>query len=366
MALTPSDLTEAATAFAAPGTLTVIEPFPSGHIHDSYIATFRHDRGASRYLLQNLNTAVFPDPATVMENIARVTTHLARVLAGEPDAERRALALIPTRDGPTWRTDAGGRVWRMYRFIEGALTRATARNAADAASAGAAFGRFQRQVADLPGPRLRETIPAFHHTPTRFMALEAAVSVDRAGRAAGVPDELATIRRERHLAGELLDACSRGELPERIAHNDAKLDNVLIHAETGDALCVVDLDTVMPGLGLYDFGDLVRSIGSAAAEDERDLSRVRLEPHLIEAVARGYLREMREMLTLAERALLVTSARVIVFEQAVRFLTDHLDGDRYYRVNRPNHNLDRARTQLKLLEELDRAATGLERSVGRL
>jgi hypothetical protein len=366
VALSPAELADAASAFAAPGTLTGVEPFPSGHIHDSYIATFRHSRGASRYLLQNLNTSVFPNPAVVMENIERVTTHIAGKVSGEPDVERRALALIATRDGAMWRQDPGGRVWRMYRFIEGALTRSTARNAADAAAAGAAFGRFQRQVADLPAPRLQETIPGFHHTPTRVLALDAAVAADRAGRAAGVQDELVTIRRERHLAGALLDACSRGELPERIAHNDAKLDNVLIDAETGDALCVVDLDTVMPGLGLYDFGDLVRSIGSTAAEDERDLSRVRLEPQLIEAVARGYLREMRDLLTFAERALLVTSARVIVFEQAVRFLTDHLDGDRYYRVSRPDHNLDRARTQLKLLEQLDRAATGLERSVGRL
>ncbi|HEY6808311.1 MAG TPA: aminoglycoside phosphotransferase family protein, partial [Gemmatimonadales bacterium] len=353
-------------AFAAPGALTGVEPFPSGHIHDSYIATFRHDRGASRYLLQNLNTSVFPDPAAVMENVERVTGHLARALAGDPAADRRALALVRTRDGATWHRDAAARVWRMYRFIEGAVSRATARNAADAAAAGAAFGRFQRQLADLPGPRLRETIPDFHHTPSRFVALEAAVAADRVGRAGGVADELAALRRERHLAAALLDPCSRGELPERIAHNDAKLDNILFDTETGEALCVVDLDTVMPGLGLYDFGDLVRSMGTSAAEDERDLSRVRLEPTLIESLARGYLRETRELLTFAERALLVTSARVIVFEQAVRFLTDHLDGDRYYRVSRPGHNLDRARTQLALLAELDRAAAGLERSLGRL
>jgi len=320
-----------AARFATGAAVATVEPFsgPAGHINASYIVSGRAPRDRPiRFFLQRLNAHVFPSLAELMENVKRVTQHV-----GGP------LRLVPTRGGDACLQDEHGDVWRLYDFIEGAVTRPIA-TAADAEHAARAFGAFQRALGDLPGPRLHETIPHFHDTPRRLESFECAVQRDAAGRAAGARAEVAEIRAHRDLAAVLVQAAAAGAVPERVVHNDAKLANV------------VDLDTVMPGLALYDFGDLVRSMATRAAEDERDTSRVRLEPELFESIARGYVAAMRELLTPPERDLLVPAAQVIVFEQAVRFLIDHLEGDRYYRIARPGHNLDRCRTQLALLAAL--------------
>jgi Ser/Thr protein kinase RdoA (MazF antagonist) len=329
-----------------------VKPFsgPAGHINASYVV--QTPRG--RFFLQRLNTDVFRDHQRLMENVARVTKHLAG-----------PLRLVSARDGPSYVADDEGGVWRMYTYIENGAPVVGAPSGPVVGRAAGAFGAFQRALADLPGPRLHETIPHFHDTPRRLDAFERAVESDPA-RAAGVRSEIDRILGYRHLAPLLVDAEGRGTVPERIVHNDAKLANVLFDRASGDALCVVDLDTVMPGLALYDFGDLVRSMATRAAEDERDLGRVRLEPELFESIARGYVTGAREFLTQAERELLVPGAQVIVFEQAIRFLIDHLEGDRYYRIARPGHNLDRCRTQLTLLDALCEQETALTRTLARV
>lgn len=342
-----------AARFATGATVATVEPFsgPAGHINASYVV--QTPRG--RFFLQRLNTDVFRDHQRLMENVARVTEHLAG-----------PLRLVPAQGGASHVADDEGGVWRMYTFIENGVPVVRAPRAREVERAAGAFGAFQRALADLPGPRLHETIPHFHDTPRRLEAFERAVESDPAARAASARAEINQLRGCRHLAPLLVDAAARGAVPERIVHNDAKLANVLFDRASGEALCVVDLDTVMPGLALYDFGDLVRSMATRAAEDERDLGHVRLEPELFESIARGYVMEAREFLTKAERELLVPGAQVIVFEQAIRFFVDHLEGDRYYRVARPGHNLDRCRTQLTLLETLCEQETALTRTVARV
>lgn len=364
MALAADPALDAARAFATSGTLAALEPFPGGHIHTGFLVTFRHGGGTTRFLLQQLNTRVFPYPEQVMENIERVTAHLANALAKARirDLDRRNLTLVHTRGGATWHQDADGRVWRLYHFIEGAVARRAPRDIEDAAAAARAFGGFQRFLADFPDPPLHATIPDFHFTPGRLQALEEAVDTDALGRCDDARSEIETVFATHGLAHALSDA----HLPTRVTHNDAKMSNLLFDAETGAGLCVVDLDTVMPGFAVYDFGDLVRSMATRAAEDERDLSRVRLEPGLVKAIAWGYLQEAGAFLSSVERALLITAARVIVLEQAARFLADHLAGDLYYRITRPGQNLDRARTQIRLLEELNAGAASLEREVAKL
>jgi hypothetical protein len=337
--------------FAVAGALLGVEPQRGGHIHDSYLLSYEESGGTKRYLLQRINNVVFPEPDKVMENIGRVTEHIRGALSrnGVADIDRRTLALIPTVSGESWWHDEDGD-WRMYRFIEGVETFETAQDADQAYQAGAAFGCFQRLLADFPPPRLHDTIPDFHDTPRRYEALEQAIRTDRCGRVAGVHDEITLARSHRSWAGMLMEGRHRGELPERVVHNDAKISNVLFEAAGGKALCVVDLDLVMPGVAPFDFGDMVRSMTSSGAEDEADLSKVDFQWPLFEGLARGYMDEARAFLTEAERIHLVLAGKLITLEQGVRFLTDFLDDDRYYRTERPEHNLDRCRTQFRLVE----------------
>ena len=365
-AVTPtSEARAVADEFALPGPVAAVEPFRGGHINDSWLVTT--GGGPARFLLQRINGHVFPRPDLVMENVARVTAHLADALAREavPNVERRTLTLVPTRAGGAAHVDAAGAYWRVLRFIEGTVAHDRATNAAEAYEAGRAFGHFQQLLADYRGPRLHETIPDFHYTPRRVEALERAVAADFGGRAAGARVEIETALQNRPLASALLDRHARGELPERVVHNDAKMPNVLLDAATGEGLCVVDLDTVMPGLALYDFGDMARTMASDAAEDATELDAVTVRVDRFAALARGYLDGSGRRGADGERALLVTAARVITYEQAVRFLTDHLDGDRYYKTTHPEHNLERSRAQLALLDAFTRAEPALTRAVAR-
>jgi len=298
------------------------------------------------------------DPAALMENVARVTSHLAAKLKGEPDRARRVLTPISARDGHAWHMDAEGSYWRAYRFIEGARSYDALESAEQANEAAKAFGRFQQLLADLPAPRLHETIPDFHNTPRRFTAFEHAVAADAANRAVNARAEIDFAFAHRPIAGVLLNA----NLPVRVTHNDTKINNVLLDDATGEGLCVIDLDTVMPGLALYDFGDMVRTATSPAAEDERNLSKVTMQFPMFEAVLRGYLSAAGSFLAAAEKQHLVAAGKVITFEQGIRFLTDYLGGDIYYKVHRDGQNLDRCRAQFKLvasIEEQEEAMHGL-------
>lgn len=354
-----------AGCFAVTGELCAVEPFAGGHIHDSYRLTYRQGHSSARYLVQRINNRIFRDPAGLMENIRRVTTHVARRLSARGEAEigRRVLALVLARDGVPFHRDDSGAFWRLYEFIENTCVLEFVQTPAQAEQAGRAFGEFQRLLEDLPAPRLRETIPDFHNTPLRYAALDRAIAADVCRRVALAATEIEFVGRRRALASALLDLHRAGDIPERVVHNDAKIANVLLDAETGAALCVVDLDTVMPGLSLYDFGDMVRTMTNPSAEDESDLSRVEVQVPLFEALARGYLSAAGGFLNAAERAQLVTAGKLIMLEQGVRFLADFLSGDTYYKTQRPGQNLDRCRTQLKLLASLERYEDALTRLV---
>jgi hypothetical protein len=351
-----------AEAFEIPGRWRGSERYGSGHINHTFLAVFEQDGRPTRWIQQRINRGVFRAPERLMENVARVTEHQRHVLLreGADEPERRALSLVPARTGGFFHVDGMGEIWRTYRFIEGASSQDVIRSATDARVAAAAFGRFQRQLADLPGPRLHETIPRFHHARSRFEALLAAASEDAAGRLRGCRAELDFIRARELLVDRLLALQAQGVLPERITHNDTKLNNVLFDDRTGEALCVIDLDTVMPGLALYDFGDLVRTATSPTAEDERDLSRVGLRPEMFAALVQGYLEGAGGFLTPAERAELAFSGLLLTLVVGMRFLTDHLSGDTYFRVHREGQNLDRCRTQLRLLASMEQERQRME------
>jgi Ser/Thr protein kinase RdoA (MazF antagonist) len=361
------NLAEIARHFDLPGTLRGAAPYGSGHINETFLAEYEEGGRTVRYLHQRLNRRVFPDPASVMENIRRVLEHLRLKLAaaGLAHRERRVLELIPARDGQGFWRDEEGEVWRTYRFLEGTRCVDAAETPSQVREAARAFGGFQRMLLDLPGPRLHETIPHFHDTPRRLEALGRAVEADGAGRAVPAKSEIEFALSREKLAGALTRLREKGELAERVIHNDTKLNNVLLDEATGEALCVIDLDTVMPGLGPWDFGDLVRSAANRAAEDERDLSRVRADSRFFAAIAQGWVDSLGSVLPPAERGALVTGAKVITLECGIRFLTDHLEGDSYFKVRRPGQNLDRARVHFSLLRSLELQEEELERIVER-
>lgn len=343
------DPAAAARAFDIRGKFAGATPYGSGHINDSYCAIFEQRGASTRYLLQRINHHIFKNPVALMENIERVTAHLAARVADHPDRNRRALTLIPTRAGGVLHVDADGNYWRAYQFIGNATTYNSVQSPEQAFQAAKAFGEFQRMLADLPAPRLHDTIPDFHHTPKRFAALEEAIAADVAGRATRASQEIDFAQARKSLTARLVEA----GLPERVTHNDTKINNVLLDDATGEGTCVIDLDTVMPGLAAYDFGDMVRTATSPAPEDERDLNRVNMEFPLFEALARGYLSSAGGFLTSAEKESLAIAGKLITFEIGIRFLTDYLSGDTYFKVHREGHNLDRCRAQFKLLQSIE-------------
>ncbi|HKN20333.1 MAG TPA: aminoglycoside phosphotransferase family protein [Terracidiphilus sp.] len=349
----PRHLRTAAAQFQFRGQAVDFLPYGNGHINDTFLVTCNGASAPARYILQHINAHVFHSPAVVMQNIERVTVHLAAQVAHEPDRARRALTLVPARDGSNWYVDPDGETWRAYPFIENARSYETATSAEQAFQAAEAFGRFQQQLASLPSPRLHETIPDFHHTPKRFAALERAIAADVKGRAKLAQPEIDFALAHESITGVLIEASLQSDLPERITHNDTKFNNVLLDDATGVSLCVVDLDTVMPGLVLYDFGDMVRTTTSPAAEDEQDLSKVTMQFPLFEALVRGYLSAAGGFLTETEKKFLAFSGKLITFEIGIRFLADYLAGDTYFRIHRESHNLDRCRTQFKLVESIE-------------
>ena len=351
------DVRLVASRFQIHGAFQEAAPYGSGHINDTYCAVFDQAGTLVRYILQRINHNVFKNPVALMENVQRVTEHLAG--KGDRDSSRRVLTLVPTRTGDCCHRDEQGNYWRTYLFIEKARTYDAAESAQQAFQAAQAFGRFQKLLADLPAPRLHDTIPDFHHTPKRFAALEKAIAEDVVNRGKLAKPEIEFALRRKEICSVLLDA----KLPERVTHNDTKFNNVMLDDSTGEGICVIDLDTVMPGLALYDFGDMVRTTTSPTKEDERDLSRVQMQFPMFEALARGYLSAAGEFLTPAEKRLLPFAGKLITFEIGIRFLTDFLAGDTYFKVHREGHNLDRWRTQLKLVESIERREEAMNKLV---
>ena len=356
------DVRAIAREFEIHGEFVSAEPYGSGHINDTYCVVFDQAGARGRYIFQRINHLVFKNPVALMENIARVTRHLGGKFTGTPDAGRRALTLLPARDGKPFQHDAAGNCWRVYVFIEQARSYDAVESPAQAFQAAKAVGLFQKLLADLPAPRLHDTIPDFHHTPKRFLALEKALAADATNRAALAKPEIEFALRHQAMTGVLLDAC----LPERVTHNDTKFNNVLLDDATGEGICVIDLDTVMPGLALYDFGDMVRTATSPAQEDERDLAKVTMQFPMFEALVRGYLAAAAEFITPAEKQHLAFAGRLITFEIGLRFLTDFLAGDTYFKVHRNGHNLDRCRTQFKLVESIEQQEAKMKRLVAGL
>ena len=325
-----------------------------GHINDTYIVTCRQGGTPIRYILQRINHQVFLYPELVMQNVKMTTDHLRKKIGSEDkrDLTRRTMTLVPTRGGAPYYRDRDGNYWRTYVFIERVTSTHVAAEPSQAGQVGRAFGLFQKRLADLPPEKVQETIPEFHNGLLRFEALKKAAAEDSAGRVAGAQAEIDFCRKHRGIVSLLLDAQARGELPLRITHNDTKIDNVLFDSDSGEVVCIVDLDTVMPGLAHYDFGDMMRTLTSPAAEDERDLVKVTMRMEYFEELAKGYLAEASEFLNQAERDHLAISGKVITLILGIRFLTDHLNGDSYFRVHREGQNLDRARVQFKLVESM--------------
>ncbi len=362
----PPDLSGLRTVFQLPGDYVSALPHGSGHINDTYAVTYRANGQKARYIQQRVNHRIFPNVPQLMDNIFRVTRHLSAKLGdGSGPGQMRTLTLIPCADGKPYHQDAEGNYWRTYNFVDQALTYDRVENPNQAYEAAKAFGEFQKLLADLPEPRLFETIPNFHNTPKRFEAFEKALREDSAGRAASVQKEIEFFLSRGPIASVLLDENARGTIPERVTHNDTKLNNVMLDMTTGKGICVIDLDTVMPGLALYDFGDLVRTSTSPALEDELDLSKVTMQMPMFEGLVNGYLASAGGFLTQGEKHFLAFSGKLITYEIGLRFLTDYLQGDIYFKTKRLHHNLDRARTQMALVASIESQEDAMNRVVER-
>lgn len=346
-------LRQAAAAFAFDRPAGEAERFGAGHINDTF-AVWAADR-SKRWILQRINTDTFTDPAGLMENVTGVTAYLRRQIierGGDPD--RETLNVIPTLDGKAYYTDTEGGAWRAYIFVEGTVCLQKVENERDFYTAAETFGNFQNQLAGYPAATLHETIARFHDTPNRYANFEKALAADVMGRAKDVGPEIAFIRAREADCRVLVDQLAAGVLPLRVTHNDTKLNNVLIDQETGKGICVIDLDTVMPGLSAYDFGDSIRFGANDCAEDEPDQSKVHFSLHLYKVFAEGYLAAAGSAMTEAERRSLPWGAKLMTLECGIRFLTDYLEGDHYFKISRPDQNLDRARTQFTLVQGMER------------
>eukprot|EP00112_Aurelia_sp_Birch-Aquarium-sp1_P004129 Seg14693.1 transcript_id=Seg14693.1/GoldUCD/mRNA.D3Y31 product="N-acetylhexosamine 1-kinase" protein_id=Seg14693.1/GoldUCD/D3Y31 len=366
---TQAAIEEVSNEFAIAGEFIEGVEINSGLINTTYMATYERPNGKRyRYVLQRINEHVFKDPIAVMQNVEAVTRHINwKVLRVKKDLGGQTLNLYPARGGRFYANGPQGGVWRCYNFIENCHTYDVVENTRQAYQAAKAFGSFQDLVSDLPVEDITDTIPDFHNTPKRYQALMDAIDTDSEGRLKDVASEVAFVKEREQLCSHLVDLAGKGELPIRVTHNDTKLNNVMIDAESDEAVCVIDLDTVMPGLSLYDFGDLVRTATSPAEEDEKDLTKVQMRMPMFEALAEGYI-DGCDCLTDLEIQNLVFGGKLMTLEVGIRFLTDYLQGDTYFKTKYPEHNLDRCRTQLKLvvcIEEQEEAMNNFVRRVAK-
>ena len=346
------------------------QPYGSGHINDTYCAWYDQAGMRIRYIHQRINHKIFKDPVALMENIERVTAHsLARLMdLDHPEARRRTLTVVPGMDGKPYVMDRDGNYWRTYPFIERARGYDEIRSNLQAEQAAKAFGEFQKLAADLGGVRLHETIPDFHHTPKRLEALQQAIEADIAGRARSCKAEIEFALARAADCRRVTDLLSAGVIPERVTHNDTKLNNVLLDDVTSEGVCVIDLDTTMPGSVLYDFGDMVRTATPTTREDEVDISLVGIRLDRFDALVRGYLDSASSFLNRAEIDLLAFSGKLLTLECGIRFLTDYQHGDVYFNTKRPGHNIDRWRAHFAMVtaieENLDRMEEMVQAAAG--
>ena len=366
--LDPDEMRALAARFRLGGAAVRAEPYGTGHIHDTYAVTLDPPDPAPRCIFQRINHRIFRDVDRLMANILRVTRHIRdKAHASDfADAGRATLTVIPAADGAPYVLTEQGDFWRAYLFIEQARTYDIIGDNRHAYEAGRAFGRFQELLADFPPPPLHETIPRFHDTPARYAAFERAVADDRLGRVRACRPEIAFARTLRPFTRLVTDALATGALPLRVTHNDTKINNVMIDDETGTAVCVIDLDTVMHGSVLYDFGDQIRTSVGHFDESETDLDRVEVDLDTFAALARGYIEVAATFLTPRETDWLVAGGKLMTFEVGIRFLADFLEGDVYFKIRRERENLDRARTQFKLVRSLTENEERMRRLIAEL
>ena len=353
-----SIVAEVLAAYDLPATLMGAVRYGQGHINDTFCVICQPQEGdAVRYILQGLSLAAFPHPDELMENFIGITSYLReKVIAAGGDPLRETLSLVKTRDGKDYYTDSTGKVWRLTPFIENTDCFQSATPELFEASA-RAFGNFQYMLQGYPAETLHEAIVNFHNTEDRFAKFEAALAADKLGRAKDIAAEIQFVLDRKADCSVALQALRDGRLPLRVTHNDTKLNNILIDRATGEGICVIDLDTTMPGLSINDFGDSIRFGANHSKEDEKDLSKVNFDIELYEAYTRGFLEGAKGSLTAAELEYLPWGARLMTLECGIRFLTDYLDGDNYFRIHYADQNLDRCRTQFKLVGDMEEQFT---------
>ncbi|MBE6583613.1 MAG: aminoglycoside phosphotransferase family protein [Ruminococcaceae bacterium] len=352
--LTEQDVRNSAAHFAVEGEIVHVEECCNGHINRTYFLTYKNGEQTKRYVMQMINTDIFKKPDEVMENIVGVTEHIRKGYVEKGiDPTRRALNVIWTKSGKWGHVDRRGTYWRMYDFVEDSDCFMAVESAEMFEKVAYAFGQFQMQLKDFDASKLHESIPNFHNTEWRFDNLLTAIKENRSGRAHLIPDDIKFALDRKHITSYINKGIANGTLSLRVTHNDTKLNNIMMDHETGEGICVIDLDTVMPGSVLADFGDSIRFGASSAAEDETDLSKVYCRLDMFEAFAKGFIEGLEGSLSESEIRALPMGAMILTYETGIRFLSDYLDGDVYFRTEYPDHNLDRARNQFKLVADME-------------
>ena len=352
--LSHEELRKIAAEFQFNGEMISVEPWGNGHINDTLLIHIEEVSGPQKYILQKINKNIFKKPEEVMENIEKITAHLReKIKAYGGDITRETLNLVHTKDHKSYTIDSNGDYWRVFLFIDDAISYDLITSPEDFYSSAKAFGKFQKLLADFPAETLHETIPLFHHTANRYQNFIAALDADICNRAQDIQDEIQFVLNHKQDTEVLVNMLEKGELPLRVTHNDTKLNNVMVDKTTGEGICVIDLDTVMPGLSLYDYGDSIRFGASSALEDEQDLNKVWMELPLFEIYTKGFIESVGDSLTQNEILMLPMGAKVMTLDCGIRFLTDYLSGDTYFKIHREGHNLDRARTQFKLVADME-------------
>lgn len=344
------NLKHIADLFKIEGDYVNASPYGEGHIN----STFLLETTAEKYILQKINNTVFSSPEELMDNVVMVTEFLKeKIEAAGGDSKRETLTVVYAKDGKSYIKTEDGDYYRVYLFIDDAISYQVVENPEDFYNAACAFGRFQNMLSDFEADKLHETIKNFHNTKTRFDDFEKAVADNKTGRAASVQAEIDFAMARKGDASIIVDGIAEGRIPLRVTHNDTKLNNVMVDNKTGKGICVIDLDTVMSGSLLYDFGDSIRFGTNPSAEDEKDLSKVYCDLNLFEQYVKGFLSELGDRITKEEVELLPMSAKLMTLECGIRFLGDHIAGDVYFKIHRENHNLDRARTQFKMVADME-------------
>ena len=358
---------EAIGQFRYEGVLIDERPYGSGHINDTYLLTFEiAEMGTIKVILQRMNKNIFTKPIELMENILNVTSYLRKkIIENGGDPDRETLNVIRTVDNMPYFVDSEGEYWRSYKFITDATSYDQVESPEDFYQSAVAFGNFQRLLAEYPAETLHETIEGFHDTKARFQVFKKAVEDDVCGRAASVQKEIQFVLEHEHLANVFADLLEKKEIPLRVTHNDTKLNNIMLDEKTRKGICVIDLDTVMPGLSVNDFGDSIRFGASTGAEDEPDLTKISCDLDLFEAYTKGFIEGCAGALTEEELNQLVNGAKMMTLECGIRFLTDYLEGDHYFKIHRDGQNLDRCRTQFKLVADMEQKEANMQEIVNK-